>query len=437
MPNTGLLFLRPSDLLEKLKTVDGSGSGLDADNLDGQDSTYYAKASDLSNHINNTNNPHQVTCSQIGAATQTALDNHINDTNNPHQVTCAQIGAATQTALDNHINDKSNPHQVTPEQIGAPQKLTSPFTVTVGSGGDFSTINEALAYLVNNYHPGRPISGGYIEYVIKLLSGYVMSEQVIVDKLDLSWISILSEDPEVTIQRSALTIYVSDFDTYPAFCAMNSGELPRLFVQFVMDNSGDGTKRDGIVVGSSSRAALSKGVKNAARYGLYVLKGSNVYVGVGNFSGAGDIGIRAEGGSVVDAENVDVSGCGGVGIYVSDGSMVNAKNANASYCGSVGIYVEKGSIVNADGANVSYSQSHGLYVRNGSVANARGLIATNCSDEGILAEGGSYVNASDADGSASAHVAYVLSGSIINAYAATGTLSQTANSITSNGIIFH
>ena len=34
-------------LLDKLKTVDGSGSGLDADLLDGQDSSYYAKQSDM------------------------------------------------------------------------------------------------------------------------------------------------------------------------------------------------------------------------------------------------------------------------------------------------------------------------------------------------------------------------------------------------------
>lgn len=36
-----------SDILTKLKTVDGTGSGLDADLLDGQDSTYYRNASNI------------------------------------------------------------------------------------------------------------------------------------------------------------------------------------------------------------------------------------------------------------------------------------------------------------------------------------------------------------------------------------------------------
>ena len=38
-----------SVLLTKLKTVDGSGSGLDADLLDGEEGTYYAKQSDIDN----------------------------------------------------------------------------------------------------------------------------------------------------------------------------------------------------------------------------------------------------------------------------------------------------------------------------------------------------------------------------------------------------
>ncbi len=48
----------------------------------------------LLSHLSDINNPHQVTPSQIGAATQTALDNHVNNMNNPHQVTLAQLQAA-------------------------------------------------------------------------------------------------------------------------------------------------------------------------------------------------------------------------------------------------------------------------------------------------------------------------------------------------------
>lgn len=39
----------PTQVRDKLKTVDGSGSGIDADLLDGLDSSYFARAEDLTN----------------------------------------------------------------------------------------------------------------------------------------------------------------------------------------------------------------------------------------------------------------------------------------------------------------------------------------------------------------------------------------------------
>ena len=96
---------------------------------------------DFDTHIQDLSNPHQVTPTQIGAATTEALATHTGDTDNPHsvtaaqvgaapashatdkanphEVTAAQVGAATTGALASHIADETNPHQVTPTQIGA------------------------------------------------------------------------------------------------------------------------------------------------------------------------------------------------------------------------------------------------------------------------------------------------------------------------------
>lgn len=121
---------------------------------------------DFTNHISNSENPHNVTKTQIGLsdvnntadldkpiskATQTALDTkvsngifreHTLNSENPHGVTKAQVGlgnvnntsdidkpisTAVQIALDdksnssdlaNHISDKTNPHSVTKQQVG-------------------------------------------------------------------------------------------------------------------------------------------------------------------------------------------------------------------------------------------------------------------------------------------------------------------------------
>ncbi|CAH6960644.1 conserved hypothetical protein [Vibrio chagasii] len=75
--------------------------------------------SDFETHILDTDNPHNVTAAQIGAATTGALAAHTGDTDNPHEVTPAQIGAATTEALSSHTGDTDNPHEVTAAQVGA------------------------------------------------------------------------------------------------------------------------------------------------------------------------------------------------------------------------------------------------------------------------------------------------------------------------------
>lgn len=54
-----------ANVLAKLLTVDGTGSGLDADKLDGQDSSYYAVAATLTTHTSNYSNPHNTTKAQL------------------------------------------------------------------------------------------------------------------------------------------------------------------------------------------------------------------------------------------------------------------------------------------------------------------------------------------------------------------------------------
>lgn len=108
---------------------------------------------ELTAHLNDHNNPHQVTAAQVGSyttsqadslfadkATATTkygiLDSHVNNTDNPHQVTAEQVGAYSKVQADAkyativsvtqlsstltaHTNNHNNPHQVTASQINA------------------------------------------------------------------------------------------------------------------------------------------------------------------------------------------------------------------------------------------------------------------------------------------------------------------------------
>ena len=119
---------------------------------------------DLKMHIQNNENPHQITKEQIGLsnvlneeqATKVNFDSHLDDKKNPHSVTKSQVGLSkvdniqqaakidfdahdadldrhitkdersywnssderTKSLLAEHTDDQSNPHKVTAEQVG-------------------------------------------------------------------------------------------------------------------------------------------------------------------------------------------------------------------------------------------------------------------------------------------------------------------------------
>ena len=292
--------------------------------------------------------------------------------------------------------------------------LNSPITVTVGSGGDFPTINAALAHVVSTYYPIYLSTAMVPRVTIQLLSGFVMSEQVLIESLDLSWITITGADAETVINRSALTTYWGE--CYPAFGVMNGGFLPIIGQLFNMDTSGTAVNRHGIIAYSNSRAIVLDGcgVKNAGSFGIYALHGS-----------------------IINARGANASGAGSYGIYAHHGSTINARGANASGAGINGISAVASSTINATSADASGAGSNGIYASYGSTINATSANASGAGSNGIWAASGSTISADDADASgAGSNGIYVNRGSIINARSVTGTLSQTANTITGNGIIF-
>jgi len=267
--------------------------------------------------------------------------------------------------------------------------------VTVGTGGDYPTINAALEYL-SKLQPVYASAG--ITATINLLTGFVMAEQVLVRGLDMGWVTITGADAETTITNTALTTdfttAVYGFDSYPAFGVSKGGVLPRIDQLFRFDVANVGGEKRGIMAvgaGSSADVLAGAGVNDAGTDGIYADNGSTIYAEGAVASGAGSYGINASSGSTINAEGANASGAGTYGILATRGSTINAGGANASGAGTYGILATSGSTINAKGADASGAGSYGI-------------------------------NAS--------------SGSTINAGGATGTLSQAINTVTNNGIIF-
>lgn len=96
--------------------------------------TNKANQSDLTGHIQNQNNPHNVTKTQVGLGNVTNVEqaskqdfqHHLDNHNNPHSVTKAQIGLgnvtnveqASKQEFDAHATNHNNPHKVTKSQVG-------------------------------------------------------------------------------------------------------------------------------------------------------------------------------------------------------------------------------------------------------------------------------------------------------------------------------
>lgn len=274
------------------------------------------------------------------------------------------------------------------------QPLTENLEVTVGSGGDFNTINQAIGSITSLYTP-RYLSGGTVPHVtIRLLSGFVMSEQVLVKSIDLSWITIVGDDEETVINRSALIKAFANIE-YPAFGAEDGGFLPNIGQLFNMDTSGNDIHVYGIYLynNSSVNVLPNCGIKNAANFGIYA-KRSHINAVGAIFSGASHSGIATHYASIANVSNIDVSGANNYGIWASSSSLVEANGAIATNIGNHGIYAEQGTIINARDAVAS-----------------------------VLSESSGY----------GFRVGW---GGIIVAWSATGTLSQAKNTLTYDGIIF-
>ena len=213
--------------------------------------------------------------------------------------------------------------------------FSADITVTVGSGGDYATINAALAALVKR-KPLYDNSG--ITATINLLSGFVMAEQVLVYGLDLGWITIVGADTETVITHTALTtnFTASDYgySTYPAFGVSRGGVLPRVGQLFRMSfGSATSDYKHGVMAigaGSNVDILVDCGVKDAGTYSIFATRGSTI-----------------------NAHNVDASNAGGFGIYATNSAIINADGADASGGGWDDIRTRSGSTINADGAIAS------------------------------------------------------------------------------------
>lgn len=295
--------------------------------------------------------------------------------------------------------------------------------VTVGTGGDYTNINDALFYLAYKYPRFKQTAYPYVvsSAEILLLSGFVMNEQVVVERTNLGFISISSEDTEVTINRSALTypIVSGGISYYPAFVAKENATLPVINCLFNMNTTGADSNRVGVMCSENSSATIRSGcgVKNnsTVTVGCFATEGSNINADGSVFNGTGNA-YFARLNSRINANSITTSG-NNFGVLAEDCSTINVNGSTITNSNAYGVQATRGSTINANSSTISSWGFGGVYSGQGSIIN---VTNSNCRD----------------GGSDSTSDIRVFSGSIIQASGSTGGTNVTVNTISSNGIIF-
>lgn len=268
-------------------------------------------------------------------------------------------------------------------------------TVTVGNGGDFQTVNEALSYL-SERRPGY-VQGGFQTQIL-LLDGFTMAEQVLVSGVNLGWISIAAEAPEVFIDRAYLNaaFFEGASPLYPSFGVKDGGTLPRIDALFTMMDTGPAEGRLGINAFSGGFATVGElcGIKNCGDTAVLLTTSASFAGNNAVFSGAGGDGASVAGGTRSTFQGADLSGAARVGLRVSNGAVCHAWNLDASGAVENGLNAYRGATVNAQGGKF----------RRGGTDTAQDILCQ--------------------------------SGSVVNANGATGGTSIAVNTVTPNGIIF-
>ena len=360
-------------------------------NFQGGGNNQILNISGISGTFNFTNNP-------TVSAVQSTATNAVTRKDYVDGLDSANVKLTGNQTIEGIKTFSSSPIVPTPTaDFQATASRSTNITVNVGAGQTYTTINQALEYL-SGFYPLYKKTG--VTATINLKAGFVMAEQVLVSGLNLGWITIVGESAETIITHTALTTIFNG--NYPAFGIDRGGTSPVIGQLFRFNVEKVGGNKHGIMT-----------------YGA----GSSAEVLSGNgFIGAGTYGIYAQNSSTINANGANMSNAGTYGIYAQNSSTINANGANMSNAGTYGIYAQNSSTINASGANMSNAGTYGISAVESSTINVQNAIIQN------QTTGTSRVQ--------------VGSGSIINARGINTTggtvpaLSQTANTLTGNGIIF-
>ncbi|MCR8705082.1 MULTISPECIES: hypothetical protein [Campylobacter] len=201
--------------------------------------------------------------------------------------------------------------------------LTQNLEWSVGAGGKFTNINDALSE-ASKYSKVHKVTGSLI--TLKLKSGFVFNEKIHIVNQDLNYVIIESEDTEVGINASSNVFGSSETNI---LFQGNGAKLPVLRIMVNLDTKSAGNKKVVLMrlLQSYGIISYSAGCKNAAWDAVMVEGASTLFADGSIIENAGYDGIFCNQGSIVSANGATIKGSARYGILTRLGGYVSANNA--------------------------------------------------------------------------------------------------------------
>lgn len=317
--------------------------------------------------------------------------------------------------------------------------VTKDKVVTVGEGGDFATINDALAYL-SRYYPAYKASG--IKCEIQIIAGTIITEQIFVERTDLSYITITSAASDNKVQVAPSNdwggIAHDTRGNKPFISGENGARLPCIKCLFSCIVPEGGWVTTGVTEAINCAVGYfcnrgSTGVISGSANTAGVLAN----VGFENFYD----NIIANNNSEIVLREAYARGAARYGVMSRHISRVSARSANITNSGDTAAYADRASMLDVRHADLTGSKN-GIAAYHASTVTANETVASSIPGTVADAQYGSIINCQAITAAGSNDSFKVTGGATIVATGAkvtdaTGTkYSQTTNTLTENGVIY-
>ena len=324
---------------------------------------------------------------------------------------------------------------------GADQEMTGIYgnkTVTVGEKGTFSTINEALAYL-STYYPLYKSNG--ITCEIQILEGTVINEQIKVEQIDLSYISITSAAADNTVKVDVTNWTGITHDTRgnkPFISGEDGARLPRIACLFscIVPEEGWVTSGDSKEINMAVGYFCNRGSTGVIA-GSIDANGIRANVGFENFYD----NIIANNNSEIVAREAIIRNAARYGVLSRHISRISARSADVTNCGEIAAYADRASMIDIRCADLSGSKN-AIAAYHASTITANQAQANNITEMLANSQYASTLNCQGIICNTAKNAFHVIGGAtIVTADSVIGNItgekySQEINTLTEHGIIY-